>query len=142
MVLRYKCELVAYQFTILYRCGAPTNDYARATRPSNPTPDIIISRCALRHVICFVGLFVCGQMCYDHTLSVYIGDRPLTTIAGQALAWLFPVLFSEPSVSSAVSPRRVMLGLASYGLPERIGAQARAVAARGRLRPTVNREGR
>ena len=64
----------------------------------------------MRHVICFVGLFVCGQMCYDHTLSVYIGDRPLTTIAGQALAWLFPVLFSEPSVSSAVSPRRVMQG--------------------------------
>ena len=87
MVLRYKCELVAYQFTILYRCGAPTNDYARATRPSNPTPDIIISRCALRHVICFVGLFVCGQMCYDHTLSVYIGDRPLRTIAGQALGY-------------------------------------------------------
>ena len=31
-----------------------------------------------------------------------------------------------------------MQGLASYGLPERIGAQARAVAARGRLRPTVS----
>ena len=66
--------------------------------------------------------------------------------------WLFPVLFSNPFVSLAVLPRRVMrsfhwrfcldglcLGLASYGLPERIGTQARAVAALGRLRPTVTR---
>ena len=51
-------------------------------------------RCALRHMICFVDMFVCGPMCYDHTLSVHIGDRPLWTIAGQALGCF--LFFSLP----------------------------------------------
>ena len=41
-------KLVAFHSLFWVAVGAPTNDYARATRPSNPTSDIIIRRCALR----------------------------------------------------------------------------------------------